>query len=86
MISGAQSGSQCPTGFSYYGNKCYYFGSASVNWYSARDICKTRGGVLATINSADEQVRLILFFHTFHSDILSKVFSQEDIEDNILTS
>lgn len=47
---------QCPQGW--YGNKdkCYFLSATTVDWNTAKDICKTRGAILASIENKDEAV------------------------------
>ena len=44
----------CPSGWTYYSNKCYTMSTNKANYNSATSICKAYNATLAIPNSADE--------------------------------
>ncbi|XP_056880654.1 LOW QUALITY PROTEIN: ladderlectin-like [Takifugu flavidus] len=44
----------CPSGWFTYGYRCYIFVNSPMNWYSAKDHCKSLGANLASVSSPRE--------------------------------
>ena len=58
------SAQKCPAGWYGYSlqSKCYRFVSKdAMTWSDARDFCKIHGGDLLRIDSAQEQVRVVIY-------------------------
>eukprot|EP00602_Paraphysomonas_sp_CaronLab_P000585 CAMPEP_0185023398 /NCGR_PEP_ID=MMETSP1103-20130426/6072_1 /TAXON_ID=36769 /ORGANISM="Paraphysomonas bandaiensis, Strain Caron Lab Isolate" /LENGTH=314 /DNA_ID=CAMNT_0027555973 /DNA_START=123 /DNA_END=1063 /DNA_ORIENTATION=+ len=51
---------QCPSGFSPYGNFCYFFASSFKKYSEVANACQNLGGYVLSINSAEEQEQLVL--------------------------
>ncbi|XP_068745168.1 perlucin-like protein isoform X2 [Montipora capricornis] len=47
-------GAQCPSGWERFGRYCYLVSGSILTWDQARSYCRTRGGELVKINSAEE--------------------------------
>ncbi|XP_068742799.1 alpha-N-acetylgalactosamine-specific lectin-like [Montipora capricornis] len=47
-------GAQCPSGWERFGRYCYLVSGSILSWDQARSYCRTRGGELVKINSAEE--------------------------------
>ncbi|XP_016517432.1 galactose-specific lectin nattectin-like [Poecilia formosa] len=52
--SSPRSSPACPSGWTKYGNRCFYFYNSQMNWASAERACIRLGGNLASIHSSSE--------------------------------
>uniref|UniRef100_A0A8C8RHX9 C-type lectin domain-containing protein n=1 Tax=Pelusios castaneus TaxID=367368 RepID=A0A8C8RHX9_9SAUR len=49
---------QCPPGWKWFQNGCYYFSEATQNWLVARSWCLNKGAQLVIVNTKEEQNRI----------------------------
>uniref|UniRef100_A0A3B3V3J2 C-type lectin domain-containing protein n=1 Tax=Poecilia latipinna TaxID=48699 RepID=A0A3B3V3J2_9TELE len=52
--SSPRSSPACPSGWTKYGNRCFYFYNSQMNWASAESDCISLGANLASIHSSSE--------------------------------
>ncbi|XP_067931175.1 C-type mannose receptor 2-like [Watersipora subatra] len=58
MTTASVFGQRCPQGWPGYKDKCYFISTTPEDWITAKSICESRGGVLASVSSLDEAVFL----------------------------
>ncbi|KAL6464071.1 hypothetical protein MHYP_G00284620 [Metynnis hypsauchen] len=47
-------GSTCKPGWTLYGSRCYFFSNGRLNWYLARDYCRSQDASLLKLEAKDE--------------------------------
>ena len=55
---------QCPSGWTIYTDRCYYYTSATTTWSGANSICTNAGGYLIIIDDNTEYSRLVSFYQS----------------------
>ena len=52
----------CPSGWTIYTDRCYYYTSTTTTWDGAKTTCQNAGGYLIIIDDNSEYSRLVSFY------------------------
>ena len=52
----------CPTGWTVYTDRCYYYTKNTTTWPNAKNFCQLAGGYLIIVDDNSEYNRLVAFY------------------------